>query len=428
MVLLAPTSIIVEDTLSGEYGEITTVLFQYINDLTGLPVPNATLSAYIDAASGPIPLTVVQYNATHYRVDITVADVGEISGEPYTIVFEASADEYQSYSGAATGLAVNFYVREPTYNIPLLGRFAKADVHNTLLLVALFGLIVGSVILGRRMRIPYQIKQIDKALKQIEKGKTGKVEKIKTIGMVISELLAPGLAELDIEAPIIESGPEDTYEQILDDDTEDLLGELDALDDVGLEEESDFEAELDAELDAISEEEPILKQAEPESEPEPVPEVETEVEDIDEPEGTESNLEFDEPKDEEVEAEEVEPEPEETEAAVESESEVEEVEPVDKIIEDESAENTAEVEEVIETDSEYETTEEPVEEIVESPEKSIAEPETSDEETSKQPKKQLTQAQMIELLPPEIREKYPIEDLRKLTISELQELLDFMDE
>jgi len=428
MVLLAPTSIIVEDTLSGEYGEITTVLFQYTNDLTGLPVPNATLSAYIDAASGPIPLTVVQYNATHYRVDITVADVGEISGEPYTIVFEASADEYQSYSGAATGLAVNFYVREPTYNIPLLGRFAKADVHNTLLLVALFGLIVGSVILGRRMRIPYQIKQIDKALKQIEKGKTGKVEKIKTIGMVISELLAPGLAELDIEAPIIESGPEDTYEQILDDDTEDLLGELDALDDVGLEEESDFEAELDAELDAISEEEPILKQAEPESELEPVPEVETEVEDIDEPEGTESNLEFDEPKDEEVEAEEVEPEPEETEAAVESESEVEEVEPVDKIIEDESAENTAEVEEVIETDSEYETTEEPVEEIVESPEKSIAEPETSDEETSKQPKKQLTQAQMIELLPTEIREKYPIEDLRKLTISELQELLDFMDE
>jgi len=428
MIMLAPTSITVGDSISAEYGKTVTVIFQYLNDLTGLPVPGATVSAFIVTADNTIALAVVVYNSTHYSVDISAADVGEISGDPYTIRFEAFAEDYQAWIGSDTGLEVDFYVREPTYNIPLLGRFPVADVHNTLLLIALFSIIAGSVVLGRRMRIPYQIKQIDKALKQIEKGKTGKVEKIKTIGMVISELLAPGLAELDIEAPIIESGPEDTYEQILDDDTEDLLGELDALDDVGLEEESDFEAELDAELDAISEEEPILKQAEPESEPEPVPEVETEVEDIDEPEGTESNLEFDEPKDEEVEAEEVEPEPEETEAAVESESEVEEVEPVDKIIEDESAENTAEVEEVIETDSEYETTEEPVEEIVESPEKSIAEPETSDEETSKQPKKQLTQAQMIELLPPEIREKYPIEDLRKLTISELQELLDFMDE
>jgi len=35
---------------------------------------------------------------------------------------------------------------------------------------------------------------------------------------------------------------------------------------------------------------------------------------------------------------------------------------------------------------------------------------------------------MIELLPKEIREKYSIEELRSLSKSELQELLDFMEE
>ncbi|MHA1495890.1 MAG: hypothetical protein ACTSRQ_17985, partial [Candidatus Thorarchaeota archaeon] len=310
MVLLAPTTITVDDTLSAEYGETITVIFQYINDLTGSPISDPTLSAYIVSGTTPIPLTVVQYNATHYSVDIAAADVGEISGEPYTIVFEASAYGYQTYSGDDTGLAVDFYVREPTYNLPLIGRLPQTDVHNVLLMVALFGAIVGAVVAGRRMRIPYQIKQIDRALKQIEKGKVGKVEKIKTIGMVISELLAPGLAELDIEAPVIESGPEESYDDILDDDTEDLLGELDALDDVGLDdtEDSDFEAELDAELDAISEEEPILKQAEPE--PEPEPEVKEEVEPEPEEAVAEAELEFDEPSDEDLVEEAAEPEPE----------------------------------------------------------------------------------------------------------------------
>jgi len=151
MVLMAPTSIIVADTFSAEYGETTTVFFQYINDLSGLPVPGAILTAYIQTVSGTIPLTVVEYNATHYSVDIAAADVGEISGEPYTIVFEATADQYQSYSGDDTGLAVDFYVREPTYNLPLIGRLPKADVHSTLLLVGLFGVFVGIAILGRRI-------------------------------------------------------------------------------------------------------------------------------------------------------------------------------------------------------------------------------------------------------------------------------------
>ncbi|TFG31935.1 carboxypeptidase regulatory-like domain-containing protein [Candidatus Thorarchaeota archaeon] len=420
MVLLAPSSITVEDTLDAEYGETITVIYQYINDLTGSPISNPTLSAYILTDSGTIPLTVVQYNATHYSVDITAADVGEISGEPYTIVFEAEAYGYQAYTGAETGLAVDFYVREPTYNIPLLGRFPQSDVNQTLLLIALFGIIAGSVILGRRMRIPYQIKQIDRALKQIEKGKTGKVEKIKTIGMVISELLAPGLAELDIEAPIIESGPEESYEQILDDDTEDLLGELDALDDVGLDtEESDFEAELDAELDAISEEEPILKQAKPEVEPAPEAEVEEVIEP--EPEEAEAELEFEEPEAAEGEAEVeevVEPEPEEIEAELEFE------EPDAETVEDE-IELEPEVEEA-ESESEIIEIEEEAEEIIE-PEPEV-ESESADEVGSEEPTKRLSKKEMIDLLPPEIRAKYPDEDLRKLSKSELQELLDYMEE
>ncbi|MGY5880077.1 MAG: hypothetical protein RTV31_07485 [Candidatus Thorarchaeota archaeon] len=427
MHLLAPTSITIGESLAAEYGETITVVFQYINDLTGSPISDATLSAYILTDSGAIPLTVVEYNATHYSVDITAADVGEISGEPYTIVFEASASGYQVWSGDDTGLVVDFYVREPTFYIPLLGRFPQTDVINTFLLVGLFAIIAGSVILGRRMRIPYQIKQIDKALKQIEKGKTGKVEKIKTIGMVISELLAPGLAELDIDAPVIESGPEETFEQILDDDTEDLLGELDALDDVGIDDgakDSDFEAELDAELDAISEEEPILKQAEPEPEPEPEPE----VEEVAEPEPEEIEAEVEpESEVEEVEVEAAEPEPE-VEEVAEPEPEVVEVEPEAEIIEDEVTEDAPEVEEITEPEPEVETVEEPVEELVEEPEAPAAEPEVSEEEISEQPKEQLTQKQMIELLPPEIREKYTIEELRKLTKSELQELLDYMDE
>ncbi|MHA1614959.1 MAG: hypothetical protein ACTSYJ_08950, partial [Candidatus Thorarchaeota archaeon] len=419
MDLLAPSSITVGENLAAEYGETTSVIFQYINDMTGLPISGATLTAFIVTDGVDIELEVVVYNATHYSVDITAADVGEISGDPYTIRFEASADGYEAWIGDGTGLEVDFYVREPTYNIPLLGRFPQADVNNTLLLVALFGVIIGSVVLGRRMRIPYQIKQIDKALKQIEKGKTGKVEKIKSIGMVISELLAPGLAELDIAAPVIESGPEESYDDILDDDTEDLLGELDALDDVGVEEsttdESDFEAELDAELDSISEEEPILKQPEPEPE---VEEVTPEAEVVEsEPEETELELD----------------EPEVTESITDVEPEVEEVEAESETLDDEVSEESAEVEETLKPESEVETPEESLEDsedelVEESPEEPMSEPESADEEIPEESKKKLSNKEMIELLPREIREKYSTEELRTLKKSELQELLDYMNE
>jgi hypothetical protein len=423
MHLLAPSAITVASSISVEYGESITIIFQYLNVLTGTSIPDATVTASIVTTGGTIPLVVESYNATHYSVVINAADVGEVSGDPYTIRFEASADGYQSWIGSSTGYEIDFYVREPTYYIPFLGRFPQSDVNNTALLFLLFGIIVGSVALVRKMRIPYQIKQIDRALKQIEKGKTAKVEKIKTMGMVISELLAPGLAELDIAAPIIESGPEETYEDILGDDTEELLGELDALDEVGKETASDteetFSAELEAELDSIAEEEPVasveLETAEEEAQvTETVPEAELEYEEI------EAETEPEEAKDV-TEAEEIVPVHEEEE--VELEPEVEETKADDEletaraVTETESDDDAVESEELLKEEVELDET--PA---------SKPEPEVEPSEEKLVETKSLSKKEMIELLPSEIKEKYSEQELRKLSKSELQELLDYMEE
>jgi hypothetical protein len=407
--LLAPSRITVADRISVEYGESITIIFQYLNTLTGTSISDANVTASIITATGSVPLVVENYNATHYSVVINAVDVGEVSGEPYTVRFEASASGYQSYLGSETGYDIEFYVREPTYNFGILGRFPKTDVNNMLLLTMLFLGIVGSVALVRRMRIPYQIKQIDRALKQIEKGKVAKVEKTKTMGMVVSELLAPGLAELDISAPVIESGPEETYEEVLSDETEDLLSELDALDEVGLEESTeaeDFGAELEAELEAISEEEPEVAPAEVSLEAETAEE-ETKVSESE----LEAELEFDEIGEDESEVP-----PKEEQAEIESVLKEEAFEP-----------ETQEAELVAKTEAKPKDV---LEEEIGLDKEVEAEPESKVEDTETKPSetKPLSKKEMIELLPAEIKERYSEQELRKLSKSELQELLEYMKE
>ncbi|MHA1927021.1 MAG: hypothetical protein ACTSV2_00420, partial [Candidatus Thorarchaeota archaeon] len=200
----------------------------------------------------------------------------------------------------------------------------------------------------QRWKVPYAIKQINKATKQMQDGKTARVVNIKTMGTIVSELLAPGLADLDIVAPTIEAAPEADID-LLGTDTEGLLDGLDALDDIGVDDEgshddaTDYEAELTAELDTIIEDEPAAEVTEAEPEDEPAAEV-TEAEPEDEPvaEVTEAELE-DEPASEVTEAEpEAEPEDEPASEVTEAEPEAEpEDEPASEVTEAEPEDEPA---------------------------------------------------------------------------------------
>jgi hypothetical protein len=265
-------------------------------------------------------------------------------------------------------------------------------------LVVIFGALVGATVTIRRWRVPFLIKQINKAMKAVESGKRAKVENIKTMGGVISDVLAPGLAALDIAAPIIDEVTEDRVEEILGEDTEELLGELDALDEIGAdeveapEEVPDFEAELAAEIETVTEETP-----------EPEEPIETPAE-VDEPE---AELEEPTPESEGIEAEVVEPEVEEFEPATEE---------IPEDIEEELAsEDLTKEDELPESELDLET---PVEEDVE-PEPESPEPES---------RKQLTKMELIEQLPSEVKESMSEDEIKKLSKKELLALVDSTEE
>jgi len=375
LTLLAPTTLTFDSEIAIEYGETITVYFAYWDTHNLQSVPLSTVTAELPDGTN---LLVEEYNLTHYVIVITAADVGEIATTPYLIEFTATASGYQSYTSNST-FNLDVYVSEPTYDLGPLGRQPRTTVNAMLFMTLLFAIVAGSVVGVRRMRIPYQIKQIDKALNQIEKGKTAKVEKIKTMGMVVSELLASGLAELDLAAPVIEIGPEDDIAVIIDDEAVELLDELDALEDLGQDEESvsdevDFEAELEAELDAMG----------------------TEVEESKVTEEAVEGMadEVVEPDEEEVELDETELEP---------------------------------IEEVIELDETVSEVEPEVSEEPKDIDEAAEEVEERDSEVEDEPTKRLSKKEMIELLPSEIREKYSDEELRKFSKNELHELLDFTE-
>ena len=374
--LLAPAELSL-DSVSIELGQTLTVYFMYYDTLNNVPIQATSISAIVHN----VPLTVV-FNGTHYSMVITAAEIGVV-GDRFDILFTIVAEDYADSDSSPVPFTIELSILEPTYNFGPLGRYPRSTVNTMLLMTGLFAIAVGIAVGVRRMRIPYQVKQIDKALSHIEKGKTAKVEKIKTMGMVISELLAPGLAELDIEAPVIEAGPEDVGEAIFDEDANELLGELDALGDLGIEAAEapgidDFEAQLEAELEAIevpeAEKKPQTTEAE---ESEPAPETEPKV---------------------------VEESPEETtEVGDETEPRVDEVSEAEPEPEPEGADVAKEPSEVIPDETEA---------VLPAVEESL---------------EKLSKKELIDRLPPEIRERYPDEELRKLRKAELIELLDYMD-
>ncbi len=326
-----------------------------------------------------------------YYIEISPLQIGEISSDPYAITVSIVADGYESH----IGVTAEARVIETQFTIPLVVTTLVVPQSQLFLFLLMLGgfIVVGSVVTAvRRWRVPYQIKQINAALKKIADNKAAKVEGIKDMGAVVSDLLAPGLADLDIQAPRIEVTSDLGYEEMLDEDTEDLLGELDALDEVGAEgaddleaEMADYEAELEAEMDSI--------EAEAEAEPEPeVESVEEPTEDL-EPEGdAEADIEPE---------EEAEPELEETSEA--------DAEP------EEEAEADAEPEIEDELEPELESSEDEAEDKVEEVE-TVAEEEPSEEDRLKM--------ELIETLPDEIREAFPTEELMQLSAEELRRVLE----
>jgi hypothetical protein len=343
------------------------LLFQYWDMVNDEAVGGTAVVQYSIGEAAPVTVTEAQFDGTYYRIPLSTADIGVISPDAYTIAIYASAPGYQNWTMENPG-EIQVFVNNPTVDIlsPInyLGSFLGVNFGEfriqrdiLFLIIAMTGLFALSAVSVRqyqRWRIPHAIKQINRAIKQIENGKVASVEGVKSMGVIISELLAPGLAELDIEAPLIDSISEGDIPGV--DETTDILGELDTLDDIGVEESesadivSDFESELEAELDEVIEADSEVEKtiAEPESDDatDDTPEVEIETEEADVVEDAveESPTEPEPDVDTEVEAEE---EPEEIIEPVEdiSEPEVEEA-PEAEIAEldDEIAELESEIE------------------------------------------------------------------------------------
>ncbi|MCF2136758.1 MAG: hypothetical protein K9W43_05885 [Candidatus Thorarchaeota archaeon] len=249
------------------------ILYLNYTDVTnGAPVPFSAVTSITIKT----PLTeftkedVKVADDGRYYIILSPADIGAISSDPYTVTVSIQADGYE----AQTGITTEVRIIETQYEI--LGvRVPQSQLQLFLLMLCIFVGIAALSVGVRRWRIPYQIKQINRALKDIEHNKHASVENIKSMGQVISELLAPGLAELDIPAPTIEMVHVEEYEEILGGETEDLLEGLDALDAIGAEETEPLEA-VDFESEIAAEVESEMAEAPPEEEAAPEPETEVE--------------------------------------------------------------------------------------------------------------------------------------------------------
>lgn len=238
-----------------EDGFSFTLIFAYWDTVNNRPVTAAgTLVQYM-VGTTVYDTSPTQFNGTHFLITLSSEEIGDVSPDPYFIRIYGSAPGYQNWTISDSIRQVLVYVDAPTFSI--LGyRIQRATIYLILGMTAFFGLMAGTAIGIRRWRVPHVIKQINRAIKQIESGKVASIEGIKSMGVIISELLAPGLAELDIEAPIIDAISEGTDIGI--DDTDRILSEFDSLDIVTEEEplediSSEFESELTAELDEILE-------------------------------------------------------------------------------------------------------------------------------------------------------------------------------
>ncbi len=250
-----------------EEGSTLWIVFQYFDLANQVPIgTNNVIDVSVTTPIATYTLSAGQitYNGSHYLISLVTEQIGELRAEPYSVYLSATAPMYEN----KTDVAIQVTISEQTLDIlsPIgLSGFLVVPVSllmTILYMTVLFGAVAGAAVGYRRWKIPVVIKQINKAVSAIEDQKTAKVENIKSMGQVISELLAAGLAELDISAPAIDVGPGYEYD-VLAEETDDLLGELDALDEIGADEapeediSEDYESELEAELDSIVEERPV---------------------------------------------------------------------------------------------------------------------------------------------------------------------------
>jgi len=484
LTMLAPTD------LSGpavylEEDQSATAYFRYWDTYNDRPVADDTdaspsVSIFLPGDDDSIQ---PQFNGTHYYFSFEAADLGEAQTDPYEIRLTATAAGYQNHTATSGDQAVrlNVYVSPPTYNIPLVGRVQRSLVNLALIMFGLFVLVVGSAVGVQRWRRPHAIKQIESAISDMEENKTATVKDIKSMGMIVSDLLAAGLAELDMKTPRIDTGPEVEFQETLGDETEDLLGELDALDEIGeeepapVEETPDYEAELEAEIEEIEEEEglsvsdisgvgPTLAErlqeagyasisALSEADADTLANIDgismrkaeaivTEAELLaEEPaeEDVEGEMEPEEPSKEETEPEE--PEAEETAAEDEEvvseeepeaeeilpEEEVEEVLPEDEEDQEVLPEDEEDQEVLPEDEEDQEVLpEEDVEEVLpeEEPEEAEPEAEEAPDEGSEAEEKPLTKRELIEQLPDYITESMSKDEIKKLSKKELEALIE----
>ena len=365
-------------------------------------------SIYIMEVSG--------HDENGYYVDLTAEQIGSENAEPYTIYLVGHAAGYQNHTSLVNPQTVNVVVIEPQFTIPLMGSFPRSFV--ILAGIMLFGFVVsvtGTVAI-RRWRVPFHIKQINKALKRIESNRKASVRGIKSMGSVIAGLLAPGMAALDLEEPTIYAEPGIVIDDSFAEESDNLLGELDALDEIAEVDETevsaDFEAELAAEIETIAEE-PTEPKLEVIAEEVPESEIEEPLEEA---------------------AEEITPE---ADAEEVSEGETDAIEAKDEGSESEHEAQVTAEESELDTDEASEVEElEPDADRSAMPEEPDDEPEMSEGESAEmEPQEdipsdtmQLSKKELIDELLSDTTESMPEEDLKKLSKKELQALFDSMND
>jgi len=356
-------------------------------------------------------VTASQFDGTQYTVYIETSEIGPVSGDPYTFRILASAPGYQNWTIDDEGNAIQVYIDTPT--LELLGFRIQRDILFLVLgMTGLFGLLLVGSVLIRRWRIPYQIKQINNALKAIDANRKANVQGIKSMGAVIAELLAPGMAALDLETPTIYAEPGTVTDDLFVEEADDLLGELDALDEIAeadkTEVSADFEAELAAEIETIAEEpsEPELKVV---------------TEEV-------SESEIEEPFEEA--AEEITPEAEEVSEgetdAIKAKEENSEFEPEAQVTAEEpelDTDEASEVEELEPDDDRSAMPEESDDELGISEGESV---ETEPQEEIPSDTQRLSKKELIDKLLSDTTESMSEKDLKKLSKRELQALFDSM--
>ncbi len=400
-----------------EADQTLALTFRYWDKTNNRPVGAATnvVVLYQFGDNTPVAVTPSQFDGTQYTIHIDASNIGLVRGDPYTFRILASAPGYQNWTASDTANAIQVYVDPPT--ISLLGFRIQRDILFLVLgMTALFGLLAAGSVLIRRWRIPYQIKQINNALKAIDANRKANVRGIKSMGAVIAELLAPGMAALDLEAPTIYAEPGTVTDDSFAEEADDLLGELDALDEIAEVDETevsaDFEAELAAEIETIAEESP---ESELEVITEEVPESE-----IEEP--LEEAAEELTPEDDVEEVSEGEVD------AIEVEEEISESEPDAQVTVEEPEPDTDEASEVEELEPDADRSAMP-EEPDDEPEMSEGESaEMEPQEDIPSDTMQLSKKELIDELLSDTTESMPEEDLKKLSKKELQALFDSMND